>query len=459
MTEAHTLLGTELNEFGSAAGPVANDTVAVTVVDNAGIHRMKGIPGHGWASAVERGAGMGPTVAVFTASGGMATIEGVSNAIGDIRLRPDAAMVRRLPQNPGWWWAPADMYDQEGNRFSGCARNFLRRMVDRADAAGLQLLTAFELEWWVGHFDPVSEQWLPVHRGPGYGAHMPFAVLSQLHDIAADLLAVDCPPGQVHPEWADGQLEVSLPPRDPMRAADEVVLARTVIKRQAELHGMAASFAAMSSLSQAGNGAHAHFSLHTAERSLMAGGDGPHGLQRVAEHFGAGVLAHLPALTALGSPTPLSYERLRPSAWASTYTCWGRENREAALRLEGVQGSRAGSTANVEWKAVDGSANPYQVLGGVIAAGLDGVARGLKLPAETLVDPATMTIEQRALSGIGKLPASLDEAADALRDDDVLREAMGAGLHDRIVAVRRADADASRELSPADLLTRYRSIH
>lgn len=441
-------------------GPSADDVVALTVVDNAGVHRMKGVPARQWPSALANGAGMSPTVALFTASGGIAARQGNSNAIGDLRLRPDGRMLRKLPSSDGWWWAPADMTEQNGRSFGGCSRTFLRHMVERAENAGVQMMMAFELEWTVGSRDPQTGRWRPIHTGPGYGAHMPAAVFDQLRGIAADLDAVDCLPGQVHPEWADGQLEVSLPVRTPLRAADEVVLARSIIKRQAELQGTEASFAALSDLSQAGNGAHAHFSLHTSDGSLMAGGVGTHGLHPVAEHFVAGVIEHLPALTAFGSPTPLSYLRLRPSAWSGgVYACWGVENREAALRIEGLHGPNTGKTVNVEWKTVDASANPYQVLGGVIAAGLDGVDRRLPLPSEIAVDPASMTDEERSRAGLRCLPLTLDDAADALCADAALRHAMGGRLHESVVAVRRADAEAARQLEPAALLDRYRRTH
>jgi glutamine synthetase len=444
----------------SEAGvPADDDVVGVTVIDNGGILRMKGVPGRKWSETQGAGVGMSPSVALFGASGHIAKREGVSNAIGDLRLRADVTSLRKLPSTPGWWWVPADLTDQDGESFLGCPRGFLHRMISEAKALDIELQMAFELEWNVGHYDSESNQWVPAHHGPGFGFDVPSSILQMLRGIANDLAAVDCTPGAVHAEWSDGQLETALPPRDPLRAADDALLARQIIKRRAELEGFQASFAAMSHLDQLGNGAHAHFSLHSKNGSHMAEGPGAYGLHRVTEHFIAGVLEHLPAMTALGSPTPLSFVRLQPWSWSGSYACWGVENRSAALRIEGLNGPNPGKTANVEWKAVDASANPYHVLGALIAAGLDGVRRSLKLPPEVIDDPETFTQEDRDRADICRLPSTLTDAVDRLEADYVLRDSMGVDLHESIVAVRRVDAEAVKDLDPAGLLEFFRSRH
>jgi glutamine synthetase len=188
----------------------------------------------------------------------------------------------------------------------------------------------------------------------------------------------------------------------------------------------------------------------------FAGGDGPEGLRPAGESFLAGVLEHLPALTALGAPTLLSYLRLAPSRWAGVYTCWGNDNREAALRLESTGGPQAARSANVEWKSVDGAANPYLVLGGVVAAGLDGIDRGLRLPPPVSVDPVELTDAESAAAGVRRLPESLSAAAEAFAGSSMLRAALGGYLHDRVAAVVRAEAATGEGLDEEALVARYR---
>ena len=141
--------------------------------------------------------------------------------------------------------------------------------------------------------------------------------------------------------------------------------------------------------------------------NLFAGGNGPYGMTEVAESFTAGVLAELPALVAVGAPSVASYLRLVPSHWAGVYACWGRENREAALRfVTGMVGSRE-SAANLEVKCFDLAANPYLAIGAVIAAGLDGVERKLNLPPEFPPDdPASHSGEDLERLGRREKPSA-----------------------------------------------------
>jgi glutamine synthetase len=112
---------------------------------------------------------------------------------------------------------------------------------------------------------------------------------------------------------------------------------------------------------------------------------------------------------------------------------------------------RESATANVEFKPADVTSNPYLALAAVLAAGMDGVDRGLDPGEPTMVDPATLDDEERASRGIHQLPASLDEALDALEKDETLKEALGEPLVRTHVAVGRAQAAIARELPPEEV--------
>ena len=104
---------------------------------------------------------------------------------------------------------------------------------------------------------------------------------------------------------------------------------------------------------------------------------GRFGLTPEGEAFGAGVLAHLPALLAVGAPSVSRTCGCVPSHWAGAYACWGLENREAAMRMVTGSGQRSSAAANVEVKCFDLLANPYLVLAGLVAAGSPGSPTGL----------------------------------------------------------------------------------
>ena len=424
---------------------------ALVFVDNAGITRMKCVPLDRLARAAETGVGMSIIWGRAMGNDLFAPMPGDTGPSGELRLVADLDAAAAPRSTPGWAWAPVDQREQDGRPWEGCQRTFLRRMVERAASRGVELLAAWELEWTVVREGPGGLE--PFHRGPGYSA----TTFPDTHRYMLEIVEAGSGLGieQIHPEYSPGQMELSLSPRDPLRACDDSLLARHVARAVAGRDGLRASFAPIVA-SSVGNGQHIHFSVWMGGESQFAGGDGPAGLRPAGESFLAGVLAHLPALTALGAPSAVSYLRLQPSRWAGAYTCWGVENREAALRLEGTGGPNAARTANVELKCVDGAANPYLVVGGIIAAGVDGLDRGLRLPPPVSADPAELSEEERRAGAIARLPQTLAAAAEALAASAAIEAGIGGYLHDCVVAVRRGEAEAAAGLSEAELIESHR---
>src|SRR5262249_31364029 len=158
-----------------------------------------------------------------------------------------------------------------------------------------------------------------------------------------------------------------------------------------------------------------------------------------ARPFIAGVLEHLPGLCGLTAPSFNSYRRIVPQYWAGAFTCWGHDNREAPVRVPSVFRGMEEASTNAELKAADASSNPYLAVGGLIAAGLDGMQRGLEPPPPVEVDPSTIDERERRSRGILRLPAPQQEALDALEADDVLTSALGPVLAGSYLAVRRSE--------------------
>ncbi len=425
-------------------------TVALVLMDNGGIGRMKCVSIDRLASVAERGMGWGEVWGLSLGDDSFAHDPELYSPSGELRVRPDLDAASVLGGAPGWGFAPLDHYRQDGEPWEGCQRRFLRRMVERALGLGVELQAAWELEWVVGDDGP--EGFEALHDGPGYGA----VTFGQTGGMILDLFdALDesgIVPEQIHPEYSNGQMEMSLPVRDPLRACDESLLARQVVHTVAATGGWRASFAPRVLAGSVGSGAHVHVSVWRDGVNQLAGGHGPEGMRPAGASFLAGMLAHLPALLAVGAPTALSYHRLQPSRWAGAYACWGNENREAALRLEGGGTPWANSSANVEWKSPDGAANPYLALGALLAAGLHGLERGLEPPPPVSADPEDLPEADRP----PRLPRTLAEAADELAASEALRDAMGPYLHDRVVAVRRAEVEASAGLDEEALVTKHR---
>ena len=421
--------------MAAALGDRGIAAVALTYVDNAGITRVKAVPVGRLADATTAGVGISPVFDVFLVDDSTTTSTHIGGPVGDLRLYPDLDALCRLSGQPGWAWAPADRYTQDGQPYVACQRLFAAVMTDRAAERGLELKMAFEVEWFVGRDE--GDGTTPACAGPAYG----MARVVELSDYIRELLVVlddqGVPVEQFHPEYAAGQLELAVATADPVGAADRLVLVKETIRAVAQTHGLRVSFAPVVMAGQVGNGGHLHCSVWSDGRNLFTGGDGRHGLTVRGESILAGVLDALPALCAVGAPSVASYLRLVPQRWAGPWQCWGLENREAALRLvTGTAGTEA-NAANAEVKCFDASANPYLVTGAVTAIATATVDEGRQLPEEVSVDPATLPPgEQPPL-----LPRSVDDAIDHLDKDERLRADMGDALFEAFVAVRRAEAE------------------
>lgn len=425
--------------------------VAASYVDNSGIARVKTVPVGRLENAATRGIGMSPVFDVFMFDDAITSSPSSTGPVGDLRLFPDLERLVVLAAQPGWAWAPLDRRTQDGEPHPGCQRTFAKKMAERAAERGLRASMGFEAEWVLDA--GAGDEFVPATSGPAYGMDRLIEVSDYCRDLLEALDAQAIEVLQLHPEYAPAQFELSLAPADPVAAADRILLVRHTIRAVTGRAGMRCSFAPAMMAGVVGSGCHLHTSLWREGRTLMSGGPGPYGLWGEAQSFVAGVLEGLPALLAIGAPSAASYLRLIPQRWAAPYRCWGRENREAAVRL-----AASGEQANAEVKCLDGAANPYVLVGAVLALGLDGIARGLELPPEVTVDPATLSSAELEALGAARLPSSLADALEHFRRCDALAEAIGPALFETIASVREAEVERFAGASDEEIVaaTRFR---
>jgi len=429
--------------------------VALAFVDPAAIVRVKCVPIARFVDAATTGVGLSTLFNVAMSNDEFALTPGyIDGPSGDLRLRADPSAATAVSAMPGWAWAPVDQRHQDGSPSPACPRTFLRTVVDRLAADGLTVKGAFELEFSLG-IARDDDAFEPAHHGPGYSD----IALVANQDFAIDLIDAIETQGlglqQFHPEYADGQFELSIAPRDPVAAADATVLVRQLVRSVALRHGYRASFSPQMA-EGTGNGTHLHVSVWDGGRNLLSGGDGPAGMTDRGEAFVAGILRELPAIVAVSAPTVLSYLRLQPHHWSGAMQCWGIENREAGLRFIAGPPDVASPVANVEVKPVDGTSNAYLVFGGMLAAGLSGVRGGIRLPPSTEEDPSGLPEAEREARGVRRLPASLPEATEQLAASSVLRDAMGEFLFETFLATRRGEAEQYQNVDDEELIRRLR---
>jgi glutamine synthetase len=247
-----------------------------------------------------------------------------------------------------------------------------------------------------------------------------------INDLTDALIAQGVEVEGYHPESGPGQQELNIRSVEAMRSADRQIIYRETVRGMASRHGIIGSFLPKIFEDKAGSGCHLNFSLWREGENISGDPQQSNGISSEAGAFIAGALDHLPALCAITIPSKNSYRRIRSHFWAGAFRAWGTQNREAAVRIcKNPEGTRAG---RIEYKVSDASANPYIALGALIAAGLDGLQRSLKLPEEVTVDPGLIPEADRKARGIDLLPQNLGEAIDALRKDAVLLEALGEAL-------------------------------
>jgi glutamine synthetase len=357
--------------------------------------------------------------------------------VGEVRLVPDLETFRVLPYAPRTGAVLTSHMQLDGEPAPVCQRSFLQRMEARLADRGLVLRASFENEFSLATV--VDGAYVPIDSSLCFSTIGLTAAQDFADDLAAALEAQDIPLEQYYAELGHGQQEISTPHAPALQAADEQLYVRETVRGVATQRGLVASVAAKPWPENAGNGAHVHFSLWEGDRNGFYDGSRADGLSELARHFIAGVLAHLPGLCGLAAPSFNSYHRIVPHYWAGAFVAWGVDNREAPVRVaSSFRGAEEAST-NAELKACDASCNPYLALGGLIAAGLDGIERRLEPPEPVQVDPATIPEDERDRRGILRLPATQAEALDALAADELLTGALGPVLTESYLAVRRSE--------------------
>jgi glutamine synthetase len=424
--------------------------VMIVWADNNGIPRSRTVPRAGLAAAAEQGVGITSLFAVFDTHDGITyAYEGLSTPSGDVRLVPVIERLQPLAGQPGLAWAPGRQFEGDGSISPYDQRAVLEAQLERAGELGLEIRAGYEVEFFVGRDVEGVE---PAHHGPAYSPHALLAIDEFIVQLLADFDHNGLAIGQLHAEYSLSQVELSLPATDPVTAADDQLLARQTILAAARAHGLRVSFAPLVTAAGVGNGWHIHSSVWRGETNLLSGdgGPGPEGASYIA-----GLLRDLPAVVAVTAPSVPSLSRLRPGYFASAYTFWGVENREAALRYV-PDGKLVGEGhANIELKPSDASGNPYLALAVVIAAGIAGIEDGLTAPAPVQQDPGTWTEEEREREGIAHLPSTPEEQEQALLGNDRVRAALGEPLLGAFLADRRADAAWAADRSLEEIIAAH----
>jgi glutamine synthetase len=414
--------------------------------DLAGIIRAKAVHLSALESRLASGVGL-PTAIVGLNALDQPRADHGLGPVGELRLVPDLSTFVSLAFSPRCGAMLSDLLQVDGRPWPLCPRTYLKRMIARALERGLAIRAAFEPEWVLTTRQ--GDQHVPFDGSLAYSGLGMTNAATVIDELVSAFEYQGLPIEHYHAEIGHGQQELTLRHAPALRAADNQVLYRETVRGVAFKQGLYASFAPKPWPSQPGNGCHVHFSAWdpSSEVNLFHDPGHPLRLSELGRHFLAGVLEHLPALVALTCPSFNSYRRLQPGSLSGAFLCYGPDNREAALRIASSFRGAEAPSANIELKACDNTTNPYLALGGLIAAGLDGVDRRL-LPDQGRLahdDPGLLDENEREARGIHRLPAHLNEAIDQLERDEFLRESLGEPLANAFLTIRRSEWDAFKD--------------
>lgn len=421
------------------------ELVRIVFVNNSGVPRGRVVDSESLDGVLDRGTNVTHAMQSFNALDRLAP-EGSYGPAGEVRVVPDPDTFTVLPYADRAALMLADLHDLDGEPWAAGPRARLGQYLDEIAADGYEPRMAFESEFYYTRETEGGET-VPFDDSTCFATDG----MQSAHDVVLDTVDALKDQGMglatYYPEYGPGQQELVIDHGTGIAAPDNYVRFKETVPAVAAEHGLGATFRPRPFPELPGTGCHVHCSLWRDGENVLydTGADGPYPLSERGRHFVGGLLEHAPALVALTAPTVESYDRLVPGMWASAFTCWGHDNREAAVRVPSVSQHDPEATTRVEFKPSDNTHNPYLVQLGLVAAGLDGIERELD-PGEPLnQDPANLSEDERAARGIDRLPTTLAEALDELADDDVLADAMGDPLHQSYLEVKRSEWAQSTE--------------
>ena len=383
-------------------------------------------------------------------------------AESDMFLMPDLTTFAVLPWNRGrnttarvicWVFKP------NGDLFPGDPRAVLLRQLERAAKLGYAYQTGPELEFFLFRTSDGKVDTLPHDRGSYFDLSTDLAGEVRKDMIRAlGELGIKVEAG--HHEIAIGQHEIDFEYADAMLTADQAVTFKITLKAIAQQHGLHATFMPKPIEGIAGSGMHTHQSLSFLEsgENAFVDTDDPYGLSKIAKHFIAGQLKHARGMSAVLAPLVNSYRRLVPGFEAPVYVSWARQNRSALIRVPSIRTGRTSAT-RIELRCPDPSSNPYLVYAVMLAAGIDGIQNELPLPEPVEENLYHFTEEDLRRRNVATLPATLGEAITELEQDDVVRDALGEHLFERLLEARKQEWDAFRKHVSAWEIERYLEIY
>ena len=356
----------------------------------------------------------------------------------DMIAMPDPTTLQILPwRQKGVLVATmfCDIIRPDGSYYEADPRYVLRRNLERAKEMGFTMFVGPELEYYYLKSDKEPEV---LDLGTYFDQTTRDLAVDLRMDTVRMLKRFGIQVEYSHHEVGPSQHEIDLRYAEALSMADKVMTYRVVVKEVAQANGVYATFMPKPIYGEAGSGMHVHQSLFKDGRNAFYDADDPFHLSATAKSYIAGILHHARGMAAVTNQWVNSYKRLVSGYEAPVYICWAHRNRSALVRVPMYKPGKENAT-RIELRSPDPACNPYLAFSVMLAAGLDGIEKGMTLPADVTDDVYEMSDAHRAELGIGQLPGDLDEAIVAMESSDLVREALGEQVFNWFLRNKKAE--------------------
>jgi glutamine synthetase len=362
----------------------------------------------------------------------------------DMMLRPDLDTFVIFPWRPQQGKVArliCDVYTPDGKPFPGDPRLILKKMKAEAEAMGYTLNVGPECEFFLFQHD---EKGNPAPISQDQGSYFDLEPIGQGEDVRREaVMALEDLGFRIeasHHEVAPGQHEIDFRFDEVLKTADNIQTFKLAVKSVARRYGLHATFMPKPVSGVSGSGMHCHLSLFKDGINAFYDAAAPDGLSALAKSFMAGLLEHSRGMSAVVNPLVNSYKRLVPGYEAPCYMAWSSRNRSPLIRIPASRGENT----RIELRNPDPACNPYLALALILAAGLDGIRRGMVPPPAVDVNIYQLSAAERAAKGIGSLPADLAEALDEMEKDSLTLAVLGPHIAKKYVSAKRQEWDSYR---------------
>ncbi len=396
----------------------------ISFVDLFGVLRSKLVPASAISDMQKNGAGFA----------GFATWLDMTPADTDMFAIPDPNSLIQLPWNKEVGWLASDLW-MNGKQVEASPRVMLKNQIRKLSKQNLSMKSGVECEYFLISSDGSNiADSKDIQPKPCYDQSALMRRYDLIKEICDGMIELGWKPYQNDHEDANGQFEMNWNYSDCLVTADRHTFFKFMVKNLSEKHGLRATFMPKPFENLTGNGCHAHISLWNGSKNKFLDNADRYGLSKIAYNFLGGIMKHASSLSTFFNPTINSYRRINApptksgASWSPSSISYTGNNRTHMIRIP--------DPGRFELRLMDGSANPYLLQAGIIAAGLYGLNNKLD-PGKPL--NCNMYTDYKKYPNLPKLPDNLEGSLEKISENKDMRHAFGNDVINSYIKLKKQE--------------------